>query len=193
MIVMYSDNLVISSFLGVASVTAYALGYKIIDLSQKILYKIVDILITDIAKMYGLGEYKNILLMHNKVLKYSILLSLVGYGILFFVGTNILQLWVGQEFTISLDIFRIFVMYGFLHSFTHVSSTFIVAMGIHKETSYMGMLTALLNLILSIGLLPYYGLPGVALGTLIAHILTIGWFANFWFYKNIYLKLQKVN
>ena len=190
-ILFYSDNIVISSYLGISAVAVYALGYKLIDVTQKILFKIVDILIPDIAKLYDAGEYEQVLKLHNKMLILSTIFGLLGYGILYFWGVDLLKLWVGVEFTIATDIFRVFVLFGLWHTWVHVSALFIVAMGIHKETSYMGMVDALLNILLSIILLNHYGLFGVALGTLIAHLVTNGWFANYWFYKNIRLKINE--
>lgn len=191
MVVLYSDNIVISSFLGLASVAVYSIGYRVVDISQKLLFQLVDIMIPDIAKLYGAGEYDKVLKLHNKVLALSILLGFTGYGILFYWGVDIIELWVGKEFTIDLEIFRVFVLFGLWHTWVHVSAIFIVAMGIHKETSYMGMLDAILNVLFSIILLQYYGLFGVALGTLIAHLMTNGWFTNYWFYKNIKLKINQ--
>jgi len=191
LIVLYSDNIVISSFLGLSYVAVYAIGYKLVDVSQKLLFKVVDIMIPDVAKMYGNHEYEKVLRLHNKMLLVSTTLGLFGYGILFFWGVDIIELWVGKEFTISTDIFRVFVLFGLWHTWVHVSAIFIVAMGIHKETSYMGMLDAILNVVLSIVLLQYYGLLGVALGTLIAHLLTNGWFTNYWFYKKIYSSIKQ--
>ncbi len=193
MIIMYSDNITISSFLSVSAVAAYAIAYKLIDVSQKLLFKLSDILLPDVAKLYEDGDYQSILLMHNKVLLISVFFSLLGYGILFFWGIDIIRLWVGNEFTITENIFMIFIIYGIWHTWVHVSAIFIVAMGIHKETSYMGLFEAMLNILLSIVLLHYYGLLGVALGTLIAHLLTNGWFVNYWFYKSIKYKINMEN
>ncbi len=78
-----------------------------------------------------------------------------------------------------------------LHAGVHVSAIFIVAMGLHRETSYMTMLDACLNVVFSIVFLKYYGLFGVALGTLLAHLVTSGWFTSWWFYKQINIKIKE--
>ncbi len=111
---------------------------------------------------------------------------------MFVYGTDIIELWVGKEYTLDVDIFRIFVLFGMWHTWVHVSAIFNVAMGTHKQTSYMGMLNAILNIVLSIILLEDYGLMGIALGTLISHIATNGWFTNYWFYKTIRFKINQL-
>lgn len=190
-VVFYSDNLIISSFIGLSAVAVYSIGYKLVDIAQKLLFKIVDILLPNISSLYGKGEYDKVLSLHNKVLFYSMLLAIPGYTILYFFGTYIIELWVGKEFTLDHNIFKVFVFFAFIHTWVHVSAIFVAAMGIHKRTSYMAIIEAVLNIVLSLILLQNYDLLGVALGTLFAHILTNGWFVSWWFYKNINRKLGK--
>lgn len=191
MIILSSDNIVISSFIGVGSLALYAIGYKVVAISQSLLFKIVDIMIPDIARLDEKGKYKEILKLHNKTLLFSLILGLLGYGFLFIYGSTILEWWVGPKYVLDEDILRIFISFGMLHVGVHVSAIFIVAMGLHRETSYMTMLDAFLNVIFSIVLLQYYGLFGVALGTLLAHLLTSAWFTSWWFYKQINIKINK--
>lgn len=189
-IILYSDNIIISSYIGLSSVAIYAIGYKIVDISQKLLFKVVDVMIPDIAKLYSEKEYLTIYRLHNKVLLYSTILGTLGYGFLFIFGIDIIELWVGKQYTLDASIFNIFVFFGFWHTWVHVSAVFNVAMGNHRQTSYMGIANAILNIVLSIILLKVYGLIGVALGTLISHIVTNGWFTNYWFYKTMQIKMQ---
>ena len=192
-IILYSDNIIISSYIGLSSVAIYAIGYKIVDISQKLLFKVVDVMIPDIAKLYSEKEYHIIYRLHNKVLLYSTMLGTLGYGFLFIFGIDIIELWVGKQYTLDPNIFNVFVFFGFWHTWVHVSAVFNVAMGNHKYPSYMGIANAILNVILSIILLKFYGLMGVALGTLVSHIITNGWFSNYWFYKTMQIKMQKEN
>lgn len=191
MIILSSDNIVISSFLGVGSVAVYAIGYKLVAISQSLLFKIVDIMIPDIARLDEKGKYKEILKLHNKTLLFSLILGLLGYGFLFIYGSVILEWWVGPKYALDEDILRIFIAFGMLHAGVHVSAIFIVALGAHRETSYMTILDAFLNVTFSIVLLQYYGLFGVALGTLLAHLLTSAWFTSWWFYKQINIKINE--
>lgn len=193
MVILSSDNIVISSFLGLGSVTVYAIGYKLVAISQKLLFKLVDIMIPDIARLDEEKKYKEILKLHNKTLVFSIFIGLLGYGFLFIFGRTVLEWWVGSKYVLDEEILRIFIAFGILHVGVHVSAIFIVALGVHRETSYMTLLDAFLNVIFSILFLKYYGLFGVALGTLLAHILTSGWFTSWWFYKQINLKIKENN
>jgi O-antigen/teichoic acid export membrane protein len=67
-----------------------------------------------------------------------------------------------------------------------------MAMGLHKEVSWVVLIEAVLNVLLSVLLAKEYGLIGIAMGTLIAHIITNNWFTPYWFYRNLHLlKVRK--
>ena len=190
LVVFYTDNIIISSFMGLGAVAVYSIGYKLVDVAQKLLFKIVDVLLPNVAALYGDGKYREVLSLHNKLLAYTLLLGIPGYGILFFYGVDILKLWVGNKYAVDETILRVFVLFAFSHSWVHVSGLFIAAMGVHKTSSYIALTEAVLNIILSLILLHYYGLLGVALGTLFAGLLTSSWFGLYWFYKMIYRDIE---
>lgn len=193
MVILSSDNVVISSFIGVGSVAIYSIGNKLVAVSQRLLFQIVDIMIPDISKLYDEKKYEEIKKLHNKTLLVSLILGFLGYSFLWLYGLQILEFWVGKEYVIDKTIFHVFLFFGMLHAGVHVSAIFLVAMGLHKGTSYMTLADAILNIVLSIVFLKFYGLLGVALGTLLAHLLTSGWFTTWWFYKKVNMLLIKQN
>jgi len=185
MIILYSDNIIISSYIGLESLAIYAIGYKLISVSQTLLFKIVDIMIPDIARLHEAKDFEKLLQLHNKVFFISVLLGIIGYGILYIYGIDFLNWWIGEQYVLDESIFHLFIYFTIIHSGVHVSAIFLVAMGKHKATSYMTLIDAFLNIVLSIIFLQYYGLYGVALGTLLAHFLTSAWFTTWWFYKQL--------
>ncbi len=185
LIVFYTDNLIIGSFISLSAIAVYSLGYKLLDAVQKVLFKISDVLMPNISVLYAEGKYSEILKLHNKIMMISIGLAIPVYIVLYFLNQWILTLWLGSANVLSQEIMTLFILFSFIHTWVHVSAIFVAAIGIHRETSYVALLEAFLNIVLSIVFLKIWGLFGVALGTLIAHILTNGWFVNYWFYKNI--------
>ena len=189
LVVFSTDNIVISSFLSLQLVAIYAIGFKVISLSQAILFKLVDILIPDIAKLYHDRKYDEIAKLHIRLQQITIFLAFVGYGFLYFFGINIVELWVGKAHTLPQDVFRMMVLFGFVHSWVHTSGIFISAIGIHKRNAYYALGEASLNIVFSIYFVKIYGLFGVALGTILASILTTAWLTPRLFLKHIGSKL----
>jgi O-antigen/teichoic acid export membrane protein len=185
MIVFYSDNLVISSFIGVGAVATYSIAYKVIDTSQRIVWKIVDVLIPDIAGMHVRGEFAAMLSLHNRILLYTVLLFVPLGCFLYFWGLDLLGWWVGPENVLQKSVFNVFIAFMLIHSWVHVSAIFVAAIGIHKVPSYMALFEAFVNLLLSMVLARPYGVFGVAIATLAAHVATNAWFVTWWFYRYV--------
>jgi len=190
-IIFNSDNIILASYISLSAVAVYSLGYKIVDAVQKIIFKLVDILMPNIALLNAQKDYKRILKLHNKMIFISVSISIPIYIFLFFTNQWLMSIWVGKDNVLDKNIMAIFIIFSFIHTWVHVSAVFVAAIGIHKETSYVALFEAVLNIFLSIVLINFFGVLGVALGTLIAHILTNAWFVNYWFYKSVNLLVKE--
>ncbi|MDD2837792.1 oligosaccharide flippase family protein [Sulfuricurvum sp.] len=189
----YSDTLVISSVLGLAAVAVYSIAQKVVSISEKILFKITDIMFPDIAKLFHEENYDEIKRLHNRTMLISVSLAILGYGTLFFIGPWLIKLWIGDKLQVDMDVFNILLLFSFIHTWNHVSSVFVMAMGLHKEVAWVVLIEAVLNVFLSVLFAKAYGLPGIAMGTLIAHAITNNWFTPYWFYRNLYLLKGRKN
>jgi O-antigen/teichoic acid export membrane protein len=65
-------------------------------------------------------------------------------------------------------------------------------MGVHKNLAIISLVEAVLNVFVSLILLPHWGLMGVALGTLISHVLTNGWYCFYLFNKSTKFQTESV-
>lgn len=185
LVVFYSDNIIIASFIGLSSVAIYSLGYKVVDSFQLIIFKIVDVLLPNIAVLNVEKKYTELIKLHNKIMLISMSISTPIFLFLYFTNQWILTLWLGTNNVLSKDIMTVFIIFSYMHIWVHVSSVFVAAIGIHKEIAYIGIIEIILNILFSIVFLKIWGLLGVALGTLLSHSLVSGWFVTYWFYKNV--------
>lgn len=189
----YSDTIVISTILSLTAVAVYSVAQKVVNISEKILFKITDIMFPNIAKLFHEENYNEIERLHNRVMAISIGLGILGYGTLYFIGPELIKLWIGNKLHIDTTVFNILLLFSFIHIWNHVSSVFVMAMGLHKEVAWSVMIEAVLNVVFSVLLAKEYGLPGIAMGTLIAHALTNNWFTPYWFYRNLHLLKARKN
>ena len=150
-----------------------------------IIFKIVDVLIPNIAVLNTDKKYEELLKLHNKMMLISMSISTPAFLFLYFANQWILTWWLGEGNVLSEDIMTIFILFSYTHICVHVSSIFIAAIGIHREIAYAGIIEIFLNIIFSIIFLNIWGLLGIALGTLVAHLFVSVWFVTYWFYKNI--------
>ena len=124
-----------------------------------------------LSPVYGLNfgnhKYKKTNIQYNRALIFIPLVAgLAWIGAINF-APELLNLWVGQDGNAGLNIILVLGAYGFCLSFIHSHLALISAINLMKYIPALGLLEALINLVFSILLVNYYGLVGVALGTLI--------------------------
>ncbi len=185
LIIFQSDSLVISSFLGTAAVTTYALGYKLVEIPRRLIWNIPDVLFPKLSNFYSNRQWNDLMLLIKKIFSIVVPLTIIVAGILYLFGTFILKIWVGKEYVVAKGILNLFIIAFIFQTIEHTYGIVINAIGKQKAISYMVILEAFLNLTISIILVQRIGLIGVAIGTLIAHLLGTGWFAIYYANKNL--------
>lgn len=191
-IVFYSDNLIIGKFIGLKAVAIYSIIFKLISVANNFLFKFSDILIPSISDYCEKRNYRFIRHLHKLVFFKTLTVSILTYTLLYILGLKIVEFWIGHPMKFDNEVFLVLLIFGFVHSLVHVTSTFVVAMGVHKNLAIISLAEALLNVIISLTLLPHLGLMGVALGTLISHVLTNGWYCFYLFNKSTKLQTESV-
>ena len=79
----------------------------------------------------------------------------------------ILTAWVGADYASGADLVGILILASFLDTSQWPAGSVLQGMGRHRPLAIIALVTGLTNLILSLVLVQYLGLMGVALGTLI--------------------------
>lgn len=165
-IVWSTDNLVISHFMSPEFVAPYSIAFKIFAY----MFIFSGIINGVIGPMYGnayankdwesIRKYTFII---HKVL--PILGALVWMFLIFF-SKEIIILWAGNEnaFGGYLLIFSL-GLYGYILSFVNTYATLIYSLNFASKTLTIAWSEAFINLILSIILIQFLGIGGVALGT----------------------------
>ena len=182
LLVFYTDNFLITKLKGVEYVALYAVTYRISDVCLKAISRITSTKYPKILALSAVKDYSGILKLHNRLLFLNLSIVLPVSLLLFFFGKDLLILWLGHKFQYDNSIIRLFAVFTVFMVCAQNTGWFISGLGIHKRFAYMGLMEGVLNFVLSITLFSYFDLFGIALGTLIAHIATNGWFAYYEFY-----------
>ncbi|HUU46418.1 MAG TPA: oligosaccharide flippase family protein [Acidobacteriota bacterium] len=178
-IILHSDNLVLSAFLGASTVAVYAVAYRFVDLFRVLVGRLVDVIFPQVAAASALGDGTQLRSLAVRFVGLSALAAGAIGTVLYFLGYAVLGWWIGADNLIGRDVYNVFIVYFILHSLTHASGLFIGAMGIHKPIALVGIGEASANIVLSLILIGPLGPLGVALATVVAHVGGTGWFAHF--------------
>ena len=170
-IVLGTDNIIISTFLGITTVGLYS-NYNLIMQALNSLFTQVFNSITasvgnllvekDGKKSYDI--YKNMLFLNSWIYAFA------SSGILCIIEPFI-KVWIGGQYLLPLSVLITLVINFYIQGMRKTCNTFKEAAGIFYEDRYVPLIESLINIITSIILVKIFGLVGVFLGTIISTII----------------------
>jgi O-antigen/teichoic acid export membrane protein len=175
MVVWYTDNIVISAFLGPDEVTAYGVTFKLLTVGFMIFVLTISVLMPMFGDAISEGEWTwaaEVFEGSQSVM--AVLGGLVWVGCLLFAWP-VINLWTGPKGYGGLLVTFSLGAYGYLFSTINLNSTFLSSMNSTRIMVLAGITEALLNVALSLVFLHQWGIGGVALGTAVAALLTVFW------------------
>ena len=192
LLIFSSDNVVISSFLGVTAVTAYSVAFKLCRLPLGLISSLATVLLPHISELDTASDFSRLRKLHIQLSKYSVFISFVVFTCLAAFGRDFIDVWAGPKNFAGMPVLICFCLIWPFNTVVQSSSTILMGTARHVKLAVVLVAEGVLNVVLSILLLHYYGLLGVALGTLLAKLMVSSWFApwyacrvlkqNFWDY-----------
>jgi O-antigen/teichoic acid export membrane protein len=171
------DSIVIAAFLPIDQVTFYVIGLRLVEYLRDLLNSTTLIIAPLVSSLDAVGQTKQVESMLIRGTKYSLLVGFLGIAVLLGLGTDFIRLWMGPRFAGPSGSVLVILAIGQLVSMTQFASGHVLfGLSKHRLNLIWTFVEAFLNLSLSIGLVRYYGILGVAAGTTIANALVRGWF-----------------
>ena len=170
-IVDSSDRYIIGILLGITSVGYYAPGYTLGNIIIMLVTPFSFLLPSILPKFYEEDDIEKIMLYLKYSMKYFLLLAIPSVFGLSLLSKPILMILTTPEIAFNGYLVTPFIsLSALLFGIYGIISNLIV---LKKKTNILGIIwiiAAILNLTLNMILLPYYGIIGAALATLITYI-----------------------
>lgn len=99
------------------------------------------------------------------------LFGFAGVGFWYMLTPFIGYIWLDENWTIGLLVISLIIIDFYFKGERSVLENFKIASGIFEQDKYLPLIQGVVNLIISIGLAMYIGLPGVYIGTVISGLL----------------------
>jgi O-antigen/teichoic acid export membrane protein len=179
----YTDVLVIGSMVGLGAAGLFDINNKIPFYSTYIFTSFVAIYYPIFTKRYHSGGKVGIESLFLSVQNYSIILSIGLIAILIFYGEKFIIFWVGDDMFIGFNVFLLLILSMFLHAIYGPSAVALQAIGKNSKLMKYEVITAIINIGLSLILVIPFGIVGVIYGTIISQILALSF---------IYVHLLKI-
>lgn len=166
-----TDNVVISKILGLAFVALYSNYMTIINGIMGIEYLIGNVVMASMGKI--IKEVKD----KTRVFKYLMVFQYLQYVFtsiciieLAVVCNPFIELWIGKNFIIETFSFILLMIDFYIHSMYQPPYVLFGASGKFKDDKIITLISAIMNIVISIILVKFIGLAGVIIGTIVTDI-----------------------
>ncbi len=167
-VVMGTDNIIISKFIGIVTVGIYSNYYMIINAINTIFGQAIVALTPSIGNLLVEGDTTKNYDVFKKVRFLNFWISVFSGVTLLVVLQSFIKIWVGEKYLLSLFVLIILVINFFQKMMRSSYSTFKEAAGIFHEDRFVPLVESAVNIVASIILLKIFGLAGVFMGTIIS-------------------------
>jgi O-antigen/teichoic acid export membrane protein len=161
------DALIIGAVLNTSAVAVWAVGQRVAEVTQRIANQLNEMLfptIVDSDEAARNDRLQTILVQGTRLTLAIVMPLSVG---LILVARPLVTAWVGPEFSGSVIVLQLLLAAVILRVGSATAATILKGAGLHRLLAGVNMTAALCNIAISLAVAPVYGLPGVALGTVI--------------------------
>jgi O-antigen/teichoic acid export membrane protein len=173
-VVFMTDAILIGIFLPVSQVTFYAIAATLVGYLRQLLGSSAQLFNPLISHLSALEEEDSVRYAFTAGTRLLLFISL-PVGLTFMIlGGGFIELWMGEEYRrLSGQVLLILAAVQIVSAPHQVVSSTLYGLNKHKILAQWRVVEAVTNISLSIALIPYFGILGVAIGTAVPHVLLV--------------------
>jgi O-antigen/teichoic acid export membrane protein len=191
LIIIGTDRIVLGAFVSIGAITFYAVARKLHDVIVAVDGLLKSALLPAATELNSLGEEKELERLVFRGGKYSSAAILSITIPIFIMATPIISVWMGKEYLEMAFITQVYISYWIFVAYSGIIGVVILAKERYKPVLWFNGVNAILNLILSIILVQYYGILGVVMGTTIPYFITTPFLTYYIFTRILDISLTK--
>ena len=171
-LVYQSDNLVVGAFVSASAVTFYAIANSLCRYSTQIVGSIGATFVPAASTYEASGDMEGVRRLYVNGTRATLIISMPILITFLVRGKQFIRLWMGPQYAHrSGDVLILLAIPLFFAYANRTASAIAYGIEKHKLMAVAAIAEGVTNLVLSITLVHWYGIYGVALGTLIPSIL----------------------
>lgn len=186
-----TDKLILGAVAGTVAVSVYSIGIYFSQYFTELSSAMSGVFMPKVMALYKDDSKREISNLFNRVGRLQMALLFLVLGGYVCLGKEFIQLWVGSSYSDSYIIGLLIMLPSIVPLTQNVGITIIRAMNIHKYRSYMYIVIAILNVVISIPFAIKYGGIGSAIGTCLATFLGQILFMNFFYEKRAHINIKE--
>jgi len=162
-----TDEIVVGASLSVAAVTPYFVGLRLGDSLSRLTSQVSAALFPYGSRLDALEDREGLRHMYLTATRSNLAIAMPMALFLWIQAPRFIEAWMGPGFEQSTLPARLLILAVMCHVYVAVGHTFLKSINRHQAMASWSMVEVLANLALSLILVRFYGLAGVAAGTLI--------------------------
>lgn len=167
-IVLGTDNIIISKFLGLTTVGLYSNYYLIINAIQTVFGQIIASFTASVGNMLVTENKEKCYDVFKKIRFFNFWIAVFSSTSLLTIMDSFISIWIGKEYILPSIVLCVLVFNLYQKLMRNTYSSFKEAAGIFYEDRFVPLIESILNIIFSIVLCKWFGLAGVFMGTIIS-------------------------
>ncbi|MGJ7919510.1 lipopolysaccharide biosynthesis protein [Neobacillus sp. LXY-4] len=181
-----TDNLLISSFVGVVIVGLYSNYIMIIGQLGSLISPILGGITASIGNLISLEDTEKKFSVFKVIYLLNFWFYSVGVIFLYNILEPFINWWLGSGYLLDSLTFTIILINFYITGMRASIITFKQTGGIFVQDKYMPLLEAAINLGTSLLLVKYFGLAGIFIGTTISSLSTVFWNAPRLVFRHVF-------
>lgn len=169
-IVLGTDNIIISKFIGIIEVGLYSNYYMIIEAVEKLFGQVIRAITPSVGNMLVKESSEKSFEIFKRVRFLNFWIATFSGISLLVVMNSFITVWIGSKYLLATCVLIVLVLNYYAKSMRSCHMIFKEAAGIYYEDRYIPLLESVLNIVASLILLKYFGLAGIFMGTIISSL-----------------------
>lgn len=165
------DTLVISIFMGLATLANYGNYYYLLSAVTSVVVIVFTALTAGIGNVILTSDRAVVKKYFDSILYFNGAVVAICTTCFFVMYQDFITLWVGQEYLFGVDTMLLFCLYFFIHTIRRTIIMYRDAAGMWIDNKWQPIVSSIINLVLNIILINIIGINGVLLSTIISMIL----------------------
>ncbi len=177
-LVLYSsDNIILASTVGVDLVTVYYLNNRLPFMLGMLSSKIANAAMPGISELYATKNYDGLQRAASSLLFFSTRIAIFFMAITMCLNSRLIPIWVGAEYYNGIGLTILLSLICLSNTMIGGIGSLVISSGKIKAFGWIFFTEGILKVALSLLLIPYFGIVGLALG----HIIAVGVFSLLFF------------
>lgn len=170
-IVLGSDNIIIAVFLGIATVGLYSNYYLVVAAIGMIIGQIFTAITASVGNLLISSNAQKSYAIYKNIRFANFWLAAVAATGMLVAMDSFVVVWLGQNYVLAIGVLAALSINLYLQLMRSATNSFKEAAGIFHQDRFVPLIESLVNIVLSIVFLHYFGLAGVLMGTICSNLV----------------------